>query len=935
MSSHPFLEYLVALEAGDDSTHKSYINQPGNWKVPDGDLADFWVSYCRSVLKHLRQGRTSKLSLAEQPVRYPPVMSDMVFKFPANDDPSTFTPYDESFVLSVVRCYQDVILDLIEPNEGLPEILCCVLEQTKITEEDGNFVCKLRLQFPYCKISAKVQVATLVPMVISKLGQERVLTHLWTEPTGNLEEIVNSNAVMEPHLMYLSVKDYTDVPLQLTKIYGYITDDDLEDGEAKVFSLSESFVPRNHEHVHRGLLPIDVLDNQDITFWTPLFLSLGHWTKQSVLKKGKDRLPLSKSFQKLPDQDGSRSDGGLTDLSKEDDKLKAKRFLKMLSPERAEEEHFCKDVGQVLYKIYDGKTEGFHVWSSWVSSHSHRSKSRAMDGHTMMTASDCKEYWGDLDFQKDFTMTLRTVAWYAHIDSPKAYKQWHTKWVQEAMDQSLNLKHVDVAEVLYRLKWLNFTCAAVGKKCWYEFKRHRWYPLDNASEVEYYLTHSFRDIYRKYNLELMTKVNQINNESEKKVLESMSVQVIKLVDRLGTSGFANSTIRMAQNIFHHYDPDFIRFRDKNPDVLGMENCVIQTAEIQAIVRDGKPEDYVTKSTGLRWNDQLHEDHPAVKAVDLWFHQMFPDPELCRYAWKIDASCLQGGNSEKIFPCNCGEGGDNSKSMKKKLMECAWEPYCVNFDTSLFTSTRRGSGPTPELARTEGARVGFVDEPKYGMPYDSNLLKKLTGRDTISARRCGEDGGDIEMSVTIFMNCNQPPSFDTVDRALENRFRYVPFLGTWVPAEEAPKTMKEQFETRLYPMDPHFDRKIPKMAPAYVWRLVHWYAIYRKEGLKTPKIVMDYSKRHWEENCPYNLFIKEEIEQVYITGADGKLTNDENSKLTCKEIYTEFVDWFKECKPSDRIPDYSTALAQFRQKFGSRPIDNCWGGIRFRTAMAKV
>ncbi len=927
MSCHPFTEYLVAVETGDVATHHAFLDNPGDWKVPDSDIDDFWTCYCRSALGFLRKSRGLKLSLAEQPVKYPPIIGNLTFRFSDIDDPDTFTPYDDSFVLSVVKCYQDIILESVELTSEKAEVICCVLEQRKYSEEDSQIVCRLQLQFPYCKLEAKSQVNVINPLVITRLARDSVLSLLWTTPVNNLEEIVDVGACLKPHLMYLSVASYTDKPLQLTKIYGYLTDDEIADGEAPVFSLEDAFIPGNHNHVHRGILSADSLDKQDVSFWTPLFLSLDYWTRHARLKKGKGPSLSMSPIQLIP---STRSQS--VSLSTETDKLKAKRFLTMLSPHRAEEENFSKDIGQALYLVYEGKPEGLHVWSSWVNSKS--GKSRAMDGLPMMTRAECKEYWGDLEFQKEFPLTLRTLAWYARIDSPKQYKQWHTKWIMEAMETSLSLTHVDIAEVLYRLKWLDFTCAAVNKKRWYEFKKHRWYPLDNASEVEFYLSHGFRDVYRRFNSELITKVASINSEAEKKVLETMSVQVLRLINKLGSSGSLTSIVKVAMNIFHHHDRDFVKFRDQNPDVLGMENCVIQTTNTQALIRDGKPEDYTTKSTGLRWNDSLHEDHPAVRDIDYWFRQMFPDPELNAYAWKLDASCLRARNSEKMFPCNCGEG-DNSKSMKKKLSECAFGPYCMNFDTSVFTSTRRGGGPSPELARVEGARVGYIDEPEAGEPYKAGKTKKITGGDTMFARFCCQDGGDIQVFLTIFLNCNDPPEFDRLDKAVEQRLKYIPFLSTWVPREYAPTTEKEQFAQGLFPMDPFFEDKIPKMAPAYMWRLVHWYEVYRREGLKEPDLVKKYTKQYLEDHCPYKLFIKEEVEKVYITGLDGVIVRDENCKLTCKELYAEFVNWFKDCKPSDRIPDYPTAIKQFQRRFEIRPINNCWGGIRFKVAMARV
>ena len=127
----------------------------------------------------------------------------------------------------------------------------------------------------------------------------------------------------------------------------------------------------------------------------------------------------------------------------------------------------------------------------------------------------------------------------------------------------------------------------------------------------------------------------------------------------------NNIMKEAAEIF--YDKYFIKNMDFNRQLLCFTNGVIDFNN--KCFRDGYPQDYITKTTGIAYTpiyefDTIQSDF--IQLIHQFMKQLFPSPELCKYMWDHLASCLIGTNLNQTFNIYRGNGS-NGKSMMIDLM----------------------------------------------------------------------------------------------------------------------------------------------------------------------------------------------------------------------------------------------------------------------------
>jgi len=399
-------------------------------------------------------------------------------------------------------------------------------------------------------------------------------------------------------------------------------------------------------------------------------------------------------------------------------------------------------------------------------------------------------------------------------------------------------------------------------------------------------------------------------------MEKQQEKITKLIKHLKNNTFINAVIRQCKTKF--FDEKFIEFMEKDYTLTGLENKIIEVTDTDAYIRDGKPEDYITKSTKHIWYDKFTWQSKPVRQCMEWFKRVFPDKELLEYFLKFSASCLVGRNSEKTIQVWTGSG-DNSKSMIKKLFEKALGSYCVTAPVSLITAQKRtsSSGPNPELARADGTRLLFVQEPAKNETINEGILKELTGGDTFFARSLHRDGKEIEATFKFAMPCNEiPPVYK--DPATMKRMSIVPFLSRFADESEVPETEEEQFQKLVFLKDYYFENKIPRFAPAFLWIMVQYFSKYKKEGLKTPKIVKEHTENYWRNMDIYLKFSQENFRD-----APGE-------KVSKTEVYQTFRRWHQENYPNTRTPNRDIVVKELSSRWNQEPDDEGnWEGFQIK------
>src|SRR5690606_39029632 len=119
---------------------------------------------------------------------------------------------------------------------------------------------------------------------------------------------------------------------------------------------------------------------------------------------------------------------------------------------------------------------------------------------------------------------------------------------------------------------------------------------------------------------------------------------------------------------------FTTYLDINTELTCVTNGVLEVNGNTVEFRPSKPQDYISKCVNIPYHSSYSNDHPQVRECYKWFGQVFTDKDMLHHFLKFCASCLRGGNNDKIFPIWTGDG-DNSKSMMVKLFESTFGEYC--------------------------------------------------------------------------------------------------------------------------------------------------------------------------------------------------------------------------------------------------------------------
>jgi hypothetical protein len=349
-----------------------------------------------------------------------------------------------------------------------------------------------------------------------------------------------------------------------------------------------------------------------------------------------------------------------------------------------------------LYRITDGGKEGLKIWESVR-------KSIAIDKKTdnYHTFSDSHN-------------TLRTLGYYARLDDAKQYAEWHKAWCKQyliaaAEDPTDN----NIAKAVHRYFWLDY---CFSKNVWYKFTKHRW-VAGQMLNFRKSISNNFKQLYEKLRAQLDIQIAKSNDKEFKKLSEVLIKCYSGIIKALESGKMKDRIIRECQEFFSDYNGvDFEANQNADTNLTANEDCVIEVHGREVIIRDGKPDDFLTISTGVHLvTEKLSYNHPTVIKLMDWLSKVFVDKELLKHFLKFSASCLKSKNSDKLFLVMSG-GGDNSKSMVVKLFEASFGAYCIKFTDEMITQTRNSnSGPSPELAQAKWSKIAFIDEPEDNRP----------------------------------------------------------------------------------------------------------------------------------------------------------------------------------------------------------------------------
>ena len=179
---------------------------------------------------------------------------------------------------------------------------------------------------------------------------------------------------------------------------------------------------------------------------------------------------------------------------------------------------------------------------------------------------------------------------------------------------------------------------------------------------------------------------------------------------------------------------------------------------------------MTRSTGVMPADNCDE---WVQRVHEWAQG---DTEMVEWLAMLAADCAFGRSDTDMLALVAGPTRSGKTTFVESISR-ALGGYTAAVEADHLASGQKHKPHAAWLAALDGARMVTASEPERGTTWDSSLVKRLTGSDTVSANFMRGNTFSFVPAFRLVMSCNDKPmlpdGMNDTD-ALMTRIKVVPF-----------------------------------------------------------------------------------------------------------------------------------------------------------------
>lgn len=210
--------------------------------------------------------------------------------------------------------------------------------------------------------------------------------------------------------------------------------------------------------------------------------------------------------------------------------------------------------------------------------------------------------------------------------------------------------------------------------------------------------------------------------------------------------------------------------DSNKDLVGCQNGIVNL-QSQTLIPPNRDQ-FVIKKMAVSFE-------PKARATR--FKQFIDeitdgDTHVATYLQCAFGMMLLGNNPKQIMLMLSGHGA-NGKGLLLETMLDIFGDYGTSVEPELFLENRYAdpSRPRPEIVELSGKRLCITSEPPKGMGLNENLIKRLTGGDTLSARMPhAKKITSFRPNIVPIMSSNHDVSIEGTDHGIWRRIKHIQF-----------------------------------------------------------------------------------------------------------------------------------------------------------------
>jgi len=241
--------------------------------------------------------------------------------------------------------------------------------------------------------------------------------------------------------------------------------------------------------------------------------------------------------------------------------------------------------------------------------------------------------------------------------------------------------------------------------------------------------------------------------------------------------------------------------------------------------------------------------------------------------------LFGNKFEKFYiHTGCGRNG---KGVLFSLIENAFGNYVLNSSSEYLSGKIETGRPDATLAIARGKRFFIATEPstddnnkKTEIKFNVDLIKKLSGNDTIDARDLNQKGKDVisyKPHFTCFLQCNEIPNLGKLDAGIIDRLEIINYPFRFKENPDLERNEK-QIDTTL-------KEKLEKIEyiNAFIFILLDTYENHTGLKINKPNMI----KQSNEEYIESNDIVKKWLFSNYV------ITNNIKERIKTSILLTDF------------------------------------------------